>query len=588
MRLFERPNLLRFAVAALAMGAAFLANHPQIAYYEVIALGLYWLVTSLPRLRKAPREALSRGGLLIAVVVAGALVAAVVYLPTQEYARYSIRGEGKGSYDWATAWSFHPAEIITFAIPSFFGFGGQTYWGHMPFTEAPNYLGVTVLLLATAALRRPLGKVKVFLIATFVIALAVSFGKFVPLLYSPMYHLLPYFKRFRVPVLIHILCLFSAAVLAGLGLREATQRKDGRKPMVPWVIVTGAAALLLLVLPEPFKSLSSGTESGALAAQRHTMALGDAAKAFVLCLAMYGALGLRQRTLARVLPVALVILDLTWVNLKIAEPHYRSFDEGAYFAETPVVTYLKEQPGHFRILPVGGELSGNRPMYYDLSSLSGYSPARLRVSSELLEPSMLAAPAVLNMLNCRYITSPRPLRHPPLWEEVLRDESAVVYRNDDALPRAWLVGQIEVMETREGMFGRLRDPGFDPSAAALLYEHVDLDVAMIVDGGVEVVAHTPNLIECETRSRAPTFMVVSEVYYPAGWRAYVDGEETPIYQVNHGLRGVALPPGEHRVTMEFRPQSYVAGRAVSLAAGGVLLACLALGLVVRMRKTKAV
>ncbi len=586
MRLCDKPSLARFAVAALAMGAAFLANHPQIAYYEVIALGLYWALRSVPLMAREPKTALAHTGLLAGMIVAGALMAAVVYLPTRQYAQFSIRGEGAGSYDWATSWSFHPVEIVTFAIPSFFGFGGQTYWGHMPFTEAPNYLGVTVLLLATAALRRPLGRTKIFLVVSFLFALVVSFGKFVPLLYGPMYHLLPYFKRFRVPVLIHILCLFSAGMLAALGLDEATRRANGRRPLVPWLVVLGIVAAAMLLLPDGFKRLSSGTESGTLPDRRYGLALLDAVKAFVLALALYGALGLRSRSLSRLLPVVLVAVDLAWVDLKIAQPHHESFDERAYFDESPVTRFLKQEPGLFRILPVSGELTGNRPMYYGLSSLGGYSPARLRVASEVLDPAVLSAPGVLNMLNCRYVVSAGPLRHPPTWEEAFRDKQAIVYRNNEARPRAWLVGDVQVVGGKAEAVQRLTDPSFDPATTALVYEEPVSDIALIVDGEVEVASYAPNRVQLRAWSGAPTFLVVSEMYYPEGWRASVDGAEAPIYQTNHALRGIVLPPGEHQVVMEFRPQSYFTGRKVSLASAGVLVLCLAAGLVRRSGKKR--
>jgi hypothetical protein len=584
VRLYERASLTRFAVASLAMGLAFLANHPQIAYYGVLLLFLYWLLQGIADMRKRPKTVLTRAALLLAVVIAGAAMAAVVYLPAQEYARFSIRGEGKGSYDWATAWSFHPTELITFFIPSFFGYGGATYWGHMPFTEAPNYIGITVLMLATAALRRPLGRFKIFLVLSFGIALVISFGRFLPILYGPMYHLLPYFDRFRVPVLIQVVCMLSAAVLAGLGVGEATERKDGRRPLIPWLVVAGVVALALSVFPEAFKSLAS-TKAPALADQRHRLAVGDAWKALVLAVAIYGALGLRRKQLAKVLAVTLVIVDLAWVDLRIARPHYESFDEHAYFAETPMVRFLKSQSGHFRFLPTARELSGNNPMYYGLQSLSGYSPARLRVSSELLNPDVISSPAVLNMLNCQYIASARPLRY-PRWTEVFREGQTILYRNDAALPRAWLVGDVEVVPGRGEMFDRLRDPSFDPSTTALLYEAPGEEVAMTIDGGVEVADYAPNRMEFRTWSGAPAFVVVSEMYYPAGWRAYVDGEEVPIYQTNHGLRGMTLPAGEHRVVMQFRPWSYFTGRSLSIGAGAILVLCLLAGVVIQRMRSR--
>jgi len=70
--------------------------------------------------------------------------------------------------------------------------------------------------------------------------------------------------------------------------------------------------------------------------------------------------------------------------------------------------------------------------------------------------------------------------------------------------------------------------------------------------------------------------VASEVYYPAGWTAYLDGEEVPIHRVNYLLRGVHVPEGEHTLVMRFEPAAHRYGTWISAAAtvldyGGILL-----------------
>ena len=77
-----------------------------------------------------------------------------IYLPSMAYTPFSIRGAGASGgvdYTYATSWSFPPYEMITFLLPSGVGFGGATYWGGMPFTDYPNYMGAVLLFLAVFA-----------------------------------------------------------------------------------------------------------------------------------------------------------------------------------------------------------------------------------------------------------------------------------------------------------------------------------------------------------------------------------------------------------------------------------------------------
>ena len=73
-------------------------------------------------------------------------------------------------------------------------------------------------------------------------------------------------------------------------------------------------------------------------------------------------------------------------------------------------------------------------------------------------------------------------------------------------------------------------------------------------------------------------MVLSEVYYPAGWKAFVDGQETKIYKTNYILRSILLEPGKHKIEFVFKPKSFMLGVWITVSVFAVLVLLLLLGL----------
>ena len=159
------------------------------------------------------------------LLILGLFMAMWIYLPVLTYAPYSIRGAGSGGgsgFDYATAWSFSFGEMATFFIPSFYGFGGATYWGNMPFTDYPNYMGIIVLTLSLIGILFHGNRIKWYFMITGLLALLISFGKYF-FLYEIFYDCFPYFNKFRVPAMFLILTQFSVTILAGLGLDVSTK-----------------------------------------------------------------------------------------------------------------------------------------------------------------------------------------------------------------------------------------------------------------------------------------------------------------------------------------------------------------------------
>ncbi|MCK4904618.1 MAG: hypothetical protein KAS35_07975, partial [Candidatus Marinimicrobia bacterium] len=252
LKLFDKQRVLDSGILAIILGLQLQRAHVQIAYYTWMLIGaLFLFKIILYLIDKELSKNTIKGSILFASAIILALgISAIVYLPSLQYSSESIRSVGQpgsASYDYATSWSFHPMEIFTFFIPSAYGFGGQTYWGKMPFTDYPNYMGIIFLLLAVFALIKKRNAVVWFLAGTTLIALLISFGRHFGFVYNLFYDFAPYFSKFRIPSMILIIVQFNTIILACYGLEQLVELKWKEIPKWLWWIV-GIIGFMFLIL----------------------------------------------------------------------------------------------------------------------------------------------------------------------------------------------------------------------------------------------------------------------------------------------------------------------------------------------------
>ncbi len=160
------------------------------------------------------------------------------------------------------------------------------------------------------------------------------------------------------------------------------------------------------------------------------------------------------------------------------------------------------------------------------------------------------------------------LANPERWRHVEDRGEISVYENLRAMPRAWLVSEVVSAKSEEvlQMIQSSRLPEgriFNPSQTALVEEPLSFQAKDRDDRATAQVVHLSNTqIEIHTTSGSPSFLVMSDVYYP-GWNATMDGHPTHIFQTNYVLRGVMVPAGGHVVRFEFKPKSFYLGAGIS-------------------------
>ena len=610
VKLWEKPNLFNCSWLGILIGFQLQRAHVQIAYYTWLMIGAYVLFMVIAEIKKNKNQSLivKKFGIFSLACILGIGLSMLIYLPAIDYSEYSIRGgstSGGANYEYATGWSFHPKEILTFFIPSAFGFGGQPYWGFMPFTDYPNYMGIIILLLALIGLLGKKELIHWFLLITLLLALFISFGKHFTPIYNVFYNFFPYFNKFRVPHMILILLQFNVAILAAFGLDNLIKIKKGKIPKWFWIFC-GSIGLFLIVLSigSPFveafvrDSFPLPRTSDALAAQklnnlRWDLWINDSWLMIILFVSFLTLVWLWiNKTISKQLFVGLIILsaviDISIVNHKIIKPSRKSGRSSQmisnravdkFFTTDEIVTYLKSDQNNFRIYPIGPLFGESRFAAFGLESIGGYHPAKLKIYNDFLQRTGNAASIpVLRMMNTKYLISTQRIENPYLTlvkqgmlKSVQGNIPVEVYRLTDPMPRAWFVKNIEVIDD-ENIYKKIVESSFDPEVLAFVNQSVDYpskEKAEIIN----FEKHS-NKISISTKSLGNQFLVLSEVYYPLRWKAYINGNETQIVKVNGVIRGVSLPKGQHKIEFVYDKSTFFIGRIISFVSLGFLFCML--------------
>lgn len=158
----------------------------------------------------------------------------------------------------------------------------------------------------------------------------------------------------------------------------------------------------------------------------------------------------------------------------------------------------------------------------------------------------------------------------PVWRQIY-DQGIYYTERTAPMPRAYVVYAAETVTDDDGAVARLLSSDFDLRNVALTAQPLPLPVASLLAADRAVLTSvTPTHVVVDAAAQQPGLLVLGDLYHP-GWQATVDGKPATIWRVNHVLRGVLLPAGQHRVHFLFRPRSLRIGAWISLAALGLLL-----------------
>ncbi|MCF7857965.1 MAG: YfhO family protein [Candidatus Cloacimonetes bacterium] len=595
----ERRSLLALGGTAILLIVQLRANHPQISYYTCLMLLIYWIAQTIWAIKDRDlRSHLIFSALLFAAFLIAFMAIAQPYFSTYEYGHFTIRGGETGlSKSYATSWSFHPLEMFTFINPSLYGGVSPFYWGWMPFTQTSMYMGIIILLFAVIAIFYNKNRLVKVLLSVSIVTLLLSFGRHLPFLSNFLLKFMPGFNKFRVPAMILVIVQFSTVILAGFGIKTilAKIKEDNKKFFDHFqraLIVVVVLFIAFLAFSSTFENFglrhaadASKYNAGQLK-QLKTMRLdklvNDGIQTGLFLIAAMGLTLLAGRKkLGKyaflILIAILVITDLLLVDSRFLQnivPEQRIENE---YKRTEADKFLLNDEENFRIYPLAREFGQNSWAYYH-QTIGGYHGAKLKRYQEIIENCLNAEfldriPInwnIVNMLNAKYVIFNQKLPIDNLeYAYYDRKQKQTIYLNNTYLPRAWFVKNTELIKEKKAIWKKLNDPEFSPAETAIVEKSVPTTFAplnsLVTPAGFDLHELKFNVVTDTT-----SFLTISEIYYPAGWKAYIDGEETEIYATNYILRGVIVPKGEHTVEMRFEPKIYSISLTLSLI--GLILA----------------
>jgi len=221
---------------------------------------------------------------------------------------------------------------------------------------------------------------------------------------------------------------------------------------------------------------------------------------------------------------------------------------------------------NYRVLNLQNPFNEARTSYFH-HSIGGYHGAKIRRYQDLIERHISSEInlfiekyqsgqvafqdlTVLRMLNAKYFYA--------------GSDAQGVFQNPYALGNAWFVDNIIKVQSPDEEISTLGTINPD-SSCVIDVSKFDYDQQSVSgDGIITLTEYKPDYLKYETSNKGDGFAVFSEVYYPEGWSAMIDGVKTDIKRVNYILRALEVPAGNHTIEFKFKPRSYYLGNKISL------------------------
>jgi hypothetical protein len=630
---FSGKRILGFGVTAAGMALHLRENHLQITYYLVLIVAGYGLMQLILAIRaKQIGEFFKTLAILVPAVVIAVGTFFGQFWGVSEYTRYSIRGpseiatkinaDASGlSKEYAFAYKYGVWEPMTLFLPNFYGGSSRqlfvqdqssesykalvqsgdnelanrlanntsAYWGPQDFTVGPYYAGVLVCFLFVLGIVFADKKYVWWLVPLSLLSLMLSWGDSFSTFNYFMFDYFPGYNKFRSVNFALVIILFSMPLLGLIGLEklltEGWNKLNQKKLLWP-VSITIGLCLLFILAGGMFDFTKVGEESlpnwfkVALKKDRLALLRSDAWRAIgLLAVFAFGIFALLKNFLKPAIVYAVLIV-LVWADLALVNSRYFSKEnyvrkrDNSVLAATAADEVILQDKDYYRVYNLQGAMAEARTSYFH-HSLGGYHGAKLRRYQDLYDSAIakdtqklyedfqagipkFAQYHVLNMLNAKYFT------YGPDRDNVIL--------NPAANGPAWFVKEIlkansPAEELRLTSLTNTKEVAVVNANLKLEYGQSTIDTI----ANIKLIERTPPYLKYESESALNGLAVFSEIYYPKGWHAFIDGNEVPLLRANYALRALEVPAGKHTIEFKFEPKPYVIGNKVTMASGWLLL-----------------
>lgn len=502
--------------------------------------------------------------------------------------------------------------------------GLSPYWGEQQPTSGPVYLGAIICFLFVLGMVYVKSWHKWWILGATIFGIILAWGKNLEGINYFLFDHMPLYKKFRAPSMAMVIPQLTFPVLAGLALHQfisdSSKELSWKKLKLAGLITAGLFVVLAMMYfsfdytAPGEKDLKAGLANmmtqqlgkgqpptpqiqqqaedfgrsivTALHKDRASLFGGDLLRSFLFIALAFGLLYLYTKNKLKGIYViaGIGILSCTDVlGVALRYLNYKNYAEqsvaDAAFNTNSAIEKIKADPNHQNVRVFDQADFSSSTISYYFNSIGGYSPAKLGLYQDIITRQISKGHMnVFNMLNTKYFIVQNPANGQP--------EAQV---NPDALGNCWFVKGFTIAKNADDEMNILDNLNTKDSAVIDQRFSAIAGSQPVYDSTAKIVMkeNLNDKIVYESKSASNQFAVFSEIYYPHGWDAYIDGKKSEYCRVNYTLRGMPVPAGTHTIEFRFEPRSVILGDKMTMWFNILIYLMLVAGIVVELRKKKA-